>query len=100
MLELNITGVPNEIEKIVLESKYIYIVKFNFPSGVKTIWVDFSNQRGIVYENPNPSEAVPIGRFHESPPIFLPDLVLKFSTTNSCCTRTHNLSRLYLWRRS
>ena len=67
MLELNISGVPNEIEKIVLESKYIYIVKFNFPSGVKTIWVDFSNQRGISYDNPNPSEAVPIGRFSEAP---------------------------------
>ena len=76
MLELNIKGVPNEIEKIVLESKYIYIVKFNFPSGVKTIWVDFSNQRGISYDNPNPSEAVPIARFMKDQPIFLPDLVL------------------------
>ena len=79
MLELNITGVPGQVEKIVLESKYIYIVKFNLPSGVKTIWVDFSNQRDIIYENPNPSEAVPIAQIsvkHQS--VFISDLVLKY----------------------
>ena len=71
MLELIITGVPGQITKIVLESKYIYIVKFNFPSGVKTIWADFSNQRGIFYQNLNPSEAVPIAQFSESPRLSL-----------------------------
>ena len=85
----------DEVEKIVLESRYIYIVKFNFPSGLaKTIRVDFSGQRGILL--------MKIG-IHQKQ-YRLSDLMkhqtilnIRFGSEISqrrivSCTRTHNLS--------